>query len=233
MYKSVLLKLSGEALGSEKEVFDIDTLNSLAATIKELVSLKIRLGVVVGGGNFVRGRTLQNVGFDRVKADYMGMMGTIMNAIALETTLNNHGIKAKALSALDLEIVEKYEVERSRHYLDEGYVVIFAGGVGSPYFSTDTCAALRASENKLEVILLAKNGVDGVYDDDPSLNPAAKRYDELTYDTILEKGLKVIDSTAASMCKDNHIESLVFDMKKEGNIKKAVLKENIGTVIKI
>lgn len=233
MYKRVLLKLSGEALGGNDGVFDIGMLDEVASEIKDLALTGVQIGVVVGGGNFVRGRTLEKVGFDRVNADYMGMMGTIMNAIALETILKKQGVKAKAFSALAVATCEKYDIAKSREYLNQGYVVIFGGGVGAPYFSTDTTSALRASENNCEVILMAKNGVDGVYSDDPQVNKAAVKYDVLTFDEVLMKNLKVIDATAASLCKDNHIEILVFDMKKKGNIKKSVTETAIGTVIKV
>lgn len=233
MYKRVLLKLSGEALGGSDGVFNIDMINAVAAEIKDLALTGVEVGVVVGGGNFVRGRTLEKVGFDRVNADYMGMMGTVMNAIALETVLNKLEVKAKAFSALGVATCEKYDIAKSRDYLKKGYVVIFGGGVGSPYFSTDTTSALRASENNCEVILMAKNGVDGVYSDDPQINKDAVKYDILTFDEVLAKNLKVIDATAASLCKDNKIEILVFDMKKPGNIKLSVADTSIGTVIKV
>ena len=232
MKKRVLLKLSGEALGSDHDVFDIDKLNELAKEIKEIVDEGKEVAIVCGGGNFVRGRTLEKLGIDRVKSDYMGMLGTIINAMALESVLKNHGVKSKALSALDVAKVESYDQEKSRRYLDDGYVTIFGGGIAWPYFSTDTTSALRAIENHCELILMAKNGTDGVYDSDPKLNPQAKRYDSLDYDTIIEKQLNVIDMTAAIMLKEHNLDSFVFDMNIKGNIKKAINKECLGTIIK-
>ncbi len=232
MKKRVLLKLSGEALGSDHDVFDIDKLNELAKEIKEIVDEGKEVAIVCGGGNFVRGRTLEKLGIDRVKSDYMGMLGTIINAMALESVLRNHGVKSKALSAFDVAKVESYDQEKSRQYLDDGYVTIFGGGIAWPYFSTDTTSALRAIENHCELILMAKNGTDGVYDSDPKLNPQAKRYDSLDYDTIIEKQLNVIDMTAAIMLKEHNLDSFVFDMNIKGNIKKAINKECLGTIIK-
>ncbi len=232
MKKRVLLKLSGEALGNDHEVFDIDKLNELALEIKEIVSEGIELAIVCGGGNFVRGRTLEKLGIDRVKSDYMGMMGTVINAIALESVLNNHGLKAKALSALEISKVETYNQTRSRQYLDDGQVVIFGGGIAWPYFSTDTTCALRAIENHCHLILMAKNGTDGVYDDDPKVNPNARRYDEMDYDTIINKQLNVIDMTAAIMLREHNLSTFIFDMNVKGNIKKAINLACLGTIIK-
>lgn len=233
MFKRVLLKLSGEALSNDHEVFDIDMLNSLALEIKELVDLGVEVAIVVGGGNFVRGRSLIKLGFDRINADYMGMMGTVMNAMAIEQSLKNVGVPAKAFSAIDVETCEKYNPHKSRELLNQKTVCIFGGGIAAPYFSTDTTSALRACENNCEVILLAKNGVDGVYSADPDLDPTATKFDELTFNDLIVKGLKVIDSTAATLCIDNNIQALVFDMKVKGNIKKAVSGNNIGTIIRV
>lgn len=232
MFKRVLLKLSGEALSSQTEVFDPEMLSEIAGEIKDINDLGIEVAIVVGGGNFVRGRTLSQLGIDRISADYMGMMGTVMNAMAIEASLKKAGINAKAFSALQVETCEYYNPHKSKELLSEKTVCIFGGGIAQPYFSTDTTSALRAIENECEVILMAKNGVDGVYNADPAINPDAVKYDELSFDEILEKNLKVIDSTAASMCKDNGIKALVFDMKEKGNIKKAVSGERIGTIIK-
>ena len=233
MYKRVLLKLSGEALSNDHEVFDIDMLNSLALEIKSLVETGVEVAIVVGGGNFVRGRSLIKLGFDRINADYMGMMGTVMNAMAMEQALKNNGVKAKAFSAIDVETCEKYDPHKSQALLDNHTVCIFGGGIAAPYFSTDTTSALRACENKCEVILLAKNGVDGVYSADPNLDPNAVKFDELTFNDLIAKNLKVIDQTAATLCIDNNIDALVFDMKVKGNIKKAVAGANIGTIIRV
>lgn len=233
MYKRVLLKLSGEALGNGKGLYDPDYLDELAEEIKEIVNNGTQVAIVVGGGNLVRGRIFEELGFDRVSADYMGMMSTIMNAIALENVFIDHNIKAKVLSAIDVETCDKYSVMKSRQYLNEGYVTIFGGGVSQPYFSTDSCSILRAIENKCEVVLMAKNGTDGVYDSDPSLNKDAKKYDIITYDELICKNLKVIDSTAAVMAKDYGIECLVFNMNEKGNIKKAINDTSIGTIIRV
>ena len=232
MYKRVLLKLSGEALSNENEVFDPNMLASVAEEIKEISDLGVEIGIVVGGGNFVRGRTLSKLGIDRITADYMGMMGTVMNAIAIEASLKKIGVKAKAFSALRVETCELYDAYKAQQLLDDKTVVIFGGGIASPYFSTDTTSALRASETHCEVILMAKNGTDGVYNADPSIDSNAVKYDSLTFDEILDKNLKVIDATAASLCKDNGIDALVFDMKEKGNIKKAISGDLIGTIIK-
>lgn len=232
MYKRVLLKLSGEALGNGKGIYDPEYLDGLAEEIKDIVAGGTEVAIVVGGGNLIRGRILENMGFERVSADRMGMLSTVMNAIALEAVLADHNVKAKALSALDVEVCEKYDPKTSNDYLKEGYVTIFGGGVSQPYFSTDSTAILRAIENKCDVVLLAKNGTDGVYDKDPGLYKDAKRYSELSYDELLEKGLKVIDLTAAAMAKEYGIESLVFNMNDKGNIKKAINDKSIGTIIK-
>ena len=233
MYKRVLLKLSGEALSNEHEVFDVEMLDKISHEIKEIYDLGVEVAIVVGGGNFVRGRTLSKLGIDRISADYMGMMGTVMNAIAIEASLNKIGVKVKAFSALQVETCELYNAHKAQKLLDEKTVCVFGGGIASPYFSTDTTSALRASETHCEVMLMAKNGVDGVYSADPDLDPTATKYDVITYQELIEKGLKVIDTTAASLCMDNGIEALVFDMKASGNIKKAVTGEGIGTIIKV
>lgn len=232
MYKRVLLKLSGEALGNGKGLYDPDFLDELAEEIKEITNQGTGVAIVVGGGNLIRGRILEELGFDRVSADYMGMMGTVMNAIALENVLKDHNVKAKALSAIDVETCEKYNALNSREYLDKGYVVIFGGGVSQPYFSTDSTAVLRALENKCDVIFLAKNGTDGVYDSDPSLNKDAKKFTEITYEELLERDLKVIDASAAAMAREYGLDAFVFNMNGKGNIKKAINDTTIGTIIK-
>ncbi len=231
MYKRVLLKLSGEALGNDKDCFDVDVLNKVADEVKSIVEHGVEVSIVCGGGNFVRGRTLSKLDFDRVTSDYIGMLGTVMNAMALETTLKKKGVKAIAMSALDVACVERHNPIKAKELLDNGYVVIFGGGTGRAYFSTDTTSSLCASEIGADVILMAKNGVDGVYNADPNVDVSAKRYDVLSFDDILNMKLKVIDSTAASMCIDNNIEAFVFDMKEDGNISKAALGEAIGTRI--
>ena len=230
-YNRVLLKLSGEALGNNEDCFDVDTMNDIAEQIGEITRNNVQVAVVVGGGNFVRGRSLSKLNFDRATSDYIGMMGTVMNAKALETVLKQKGIKAVSMSAIEAPCTLKHNPIEARELLDDGYVVIFGGGTGRPFFSTDTTSALCASEVKADIILLAKNGVDGVYDKDPNLDSSAKRYEVLSFDDILNLNLKVIDSTAASLCKDNNIEAFVFDMKAQNNIKKAALGEAIGTKV--
>lgn len=233
MYKRVLLKLSGEALSNDQECFDVDVLNSISLQIKKLVDSGVEVAIVVGGGNFVRGRSLSKLGFDRVASDNIGMLGTVMNAMALEEVLLNLGLKAKAMSAIDIGFVTPYNAKKARRLLSKNTVLIFGGGIANPYFSTDTCSALRACEINAEVILMAKNGVDGVYTDDPDTNPDAKRYDVLTFDDILNKNLKVIDATAASLCKEQGIKAFVFNMSDEDNIVKAVFEEAVGTLIEV
>lgn len=231
MYNRVLLKLSGEALSNQDECFDVQTLNRVASEIQEIAKRGVGVAVVVGGGNFVRGRTLSKLNFDRVTSDYIGMLGTVMNAMALEATLNQIGTKAVAMSAIDAPCVLKHNPSYARQLLEEGKVVIFGGGTGRPFFSTDTTSALCASEIKADVILIAKNGVDGVYNADPNVDKTAKRYDVLTFDDILEMNLQVIDQTAATMCKDNNIEAFVFDMKAENSIVDAAFGKIAGTHI--
>ena len=232
MYQRILLKLSGEALGSKDSVFDIDVMDKLAAQIKVIVEEGCEVGVVVGGGNLVRGKQFEKIGLDRVASDHIGMLGTTLNAMVLAAALEKNGVGAKVMSATLVDGVEGIDVAKARDLLAHQNVVIFGGGVGEPYFSTDTGSALRASEIKAEVIFMAKNGVDGVYDADPDTHPEAKRFEELSFDDILKLNLKVIDQTAASMCKDNHIDAFVFNMSEEGNIVKAVRGEAVGTVIR-
>ncbi len=231
MYKRILLKLSGEALGSKENVFDIDVMSALGAQIRKIVEEGCEVGVVVGGGNLVRGKQFEKIGLDRVASDHIGMLGTTLNAMVLAAALEKNGVSAKVMSATQVDGVEGIDVEKARKLLKEKTVVIFGGGVGEPYFSTDTGSALRASEIKAEVIFMAKNGVDGVYDSDPDSNPNAKRFEELSFDDILKLNLKVIDQTAASLCKDNGIDALVINMSEEDNIYKAVTGKAVGTVI--
>ncbi|MBQ1478106.1 MAG: UMP kinase [Erysipelotrichaceae bacterium] len=231
MYKRILLKLSGEALGSKENVFDIDVMSALGAQIRKIVEEGCEVGIVVGGGNLVRGKQFEKIGLDRVASDHIGMLGTTLNAMVLAAALEKNGVSAKVMSATQVDGVEGIDVEKARKLLKEKTVVIFGGGVGEPYFSTDTGSALRASEIKAEVIFMAKNGVDGVYDSDPDSNPNAKRFEELSFDDILKLNLKVIDQTAASLCKDNGIDAFVFNMSEEDNIYKAVTGKAVGTVI--
>ena len=233
MYKRVLLKLSGEALSGSEKNFDTAVLKDLAQEIKEAVDLGVQVAIVVGGGNFIRGKTLEQIGMDRVQGDYMGMLATIINALAIQGSLESEGVDTRVQTSIDMpKLAEPFIQRRAIRHLEKGRVVIFGGGTGSPYFSTDTTAALRASEIKADVILMAKNGVDGVYSADPKKDPTAVKYDKLTYMDLLNQGLQVMDSTATSMCMDNHMQLIVFNMNEHGNIVKAVSGENIGTVIK-
>ena len=233
MYKRVLLKLSGEALAGNEKNFDPVVLRQLAAEIKEVHDAGVQVAIVVGGGNFIRGKSLQEMGADRVTGDSMGMLATIINALAIQTYLEGIEVDTRVMTAIEMpKVAEPFIQRRAVRHLEKGRVVIFGGGTGSPYFSTDTTAALRASEIKADVILMAKNGVDGVYSADPKKDPNAVKFDELSYMEMLSRNLQVMDSTATSMCKDNHIEILVFNMNEAGNILKAVKGEAIGTVIR-
>ena len=231
IYKRVLLKISGEALaGDQKFGISDETTNTVAKQIKELCDLGVETAIVVGGGNFWRGRSSENM--DRATADYMGMLATVMNALALESALNIHGVKARVQTAIEMrEIAEPYARMKAISRLERKEVVIFGAGTGNPFFSTDTTVALRAAEMDAEVILLAKN-VDAVYSDDPETNPNAERYDSLTFKEVVDQDLKVMDLTAATLCRDNGIAIHVFGVAGEGNIMKAVCGEKIGTIIK-
>ena len=232
MYKRVLLKLSGEALAGDQKNFDPVILHTLAEEIKEATELGVEIAIVVGGGNFIRGKTVTEIGIDRVQGDYMGMLATVINALAIQAALEGIDVDTRVQTAVEIQkVAEPFIVRRAIRHLEKGRVVIFGGGTGSPYFSTDTTAALRASEIKAEVILMAKNGVDGVYSADPKKDPDAVKYDHLSYMDIINEGLQVIDGTAATMCMDNDIKLVVFNMNEKGNIVKAIKGENIGTVI--
>jgi len=230
MYKRVLLKLSGEALAGKSNGFDPAVLAKIAKQIKEVRELGVEIAVVVGGGNFIRGKFAEQMGIDRVQADYMGMLATVINAIAVQGALEKIGVETRVQTAIEMsKVAEPFIVRRAIRHLEKGRVVIFGAGTGSPFFSTDTTAALRASEIKADVILMAKNGVDGVYNSDPRTNPAAQKYDLLTFMDLIQQGLGVMDTTATSMCMENDIDLIVFDMNEYGNIKRAVLGEEIGT----
>lgn len=229
-YNRVLIKLSGEALaGEDKFGVNPEMTAKTAAQIKEIHDQGVQIAIVVGGGNFFRGRTGKNI--DRATADYMGMLATVMNALALQDSLLSIGCDAKVMTAIEIrDMAEGYSRRKALDYLDDNKVVIFGGGTGSPFFSTDTTAALRAAEMNAEVILLAKN-IDAVYSEDPNVNPDAERYEELTYMDIVEKELRVMDLTAATLCKDNDIQLYVFAMAEEGNLMKVINGENVGTLI--
>lgn len=228
----IILKLSGQALSDNGTGISAKKIETVVNEIKELSSADVQIGIVCGAGNMWRGRDAESNNMDRCLADSIGMLGTIMNSLAVENGLKNAGLKAITLSAVPMpSLVTSYTRNLAVEYLEKGYIVIFAGGTGNPYFSTDTAAALRASEIGAKKILMAKNGTDGVYDSDPRKNPNAIRYEKLTYQQILNDKLEVMDLTAASLCNDNNIDTIVFDMNKSGNIKKIMIEPNIGTIV--
>lgn len=229
-YKRIMLKLSGEALAGQNGFgIDFSVAQRIAEEIKELVEMGIEIGAVVGGGNIWRGRSGQ--GMDRTTADYMGMLATCINALALQDSLEGLGVNTRVQTAIEMrEVAEPFIRRRAMRHLEKGRVVIFAAGTGNPYFSTDTTAALRAAEIEADAILLAKK-VDGVYDKDPNKYTDAQKYDQLTYIQVLEQGLQVMDSTATSLCMDNNIPIVVFALDSPGNIKRAVTGEKIGTLV--
>ena len=232
MYKRVLLKLSGEALSGNGNNFDPEVLSALALELKEIQEMGVEMAIVVGGGNFIRGKMAETMGIERVQADHMGMLATIINALAVQSALEQIDVPTRVQTAVEINrVAEPFIVRKAVRHLEKGRVVIFGGGTGSPYFSTDTTAALRASEIKADVILMAKNGVDGVYSADPKKDPTATKYDSLTYMDLISKNLQVMDTTATSMCMDNNIDLVVFNMNERGNIKKAVMKTVEGTTI--
>ena len=229
--KRVILKLSGEALAKKEGGYNDELIENIANQVKTIVDKGTDVGVVIGGGNYWRGRSNDNI--DRTKADQIGMLATIMNSLALQNALEQAGVPTRCLSALEVQAVaEPYIRRRAIRHLEKGRVCIFAGGLGNPYFSTDTAAATRAIEIGADVVLMAKNGTEGVYDSDPRKNPNAKMYEELSFSEVLNKNLAVMDSTAASLCKDNGMKLIVFNMNKPGNIVKAVKGEHIGTLVK-
>ncbi|HAP15184.1 MAG TPA: UMP kinase [Lactococcus sp.] len=232
-YKRVLLKLSGEALAGDKGFgIDPETVKKVAEELKEVYALGAEIAIVCGGGNIWRGVTGEKIGMERAQADYMGMLATIMNGLALQDTLEALGVPTRVQTAIEMKAVaEPYIRRRAERHLEKGRVVIFAGGTGSPYFSTDTTSALRAAEINADVILMAKNGVDGVYNADPKLDETAVKFDNLTHMDVITKGLHVMDSTASTMSMDNHIPLVVFNMNESGNIKRVVQGEDIGTTV--
>ncbi len=229
-YKRILLKLSGEALAGEKKVgIDDEVVHKITAKIKEVADLGVQVGVVVGGGNFWRGRSSEKM--DRVTADHMGMLATLMNALALSDSLEQQGTVTRVLSAIEVrQMAEPYIRKRAVRHLEKGRVVIFACGTGNPYFSTDTGAALRATEIGADIFLKATM-VDGVYDKDPNKYSDAVRYDKVSHDEVLSSNLKVMDATAAALCRDNHTKIYVFSMEDPDNIVRVVKGENIGTLV--
>lgn len=232
-YKRVLLKLSGEAFSGGKG-FGIHarTLQSIAAQIKDLVKLNVSLGIVVGGGNFWRGAEAEKTGIDRVTADYAGMLATVINALALQDALEKAGVPTRTQTAIDIDkVAEPFIMRRALRHMEKGRVVLFAAGTGNPYMTTDTAAALRAIEINAEVLLMAKNNVDGVYDSDPAQNPDARKFTQLTYMDALNRRLEVMDATALSLCMENKLPIIVFDLKAVNSFEKAVRGEPIGTLV--
>ncbi|KGA08512.1 MAG: uridylate kinase [actinobacterium acAMD-5] len=231
-WKRVLLKLSGEALaGGGGLGVDPDIVDSIAVQIKQVVSTGTQVCVVIGGGNYFRGAQLQERGMDRARADYIGMLGTVMNCLALQDFLEKRGVDTRVQTAISMgQVAENYIPLRAVRHLEKGRVVIFGAGLGQPYFSTDSAAVQRALENGCEVVLMAKS-IDGVYDSDPRKNKDAKRYDEVTYDEVLAKDLKVADASAIGLARDNNLPVVVFDLNVNGNISRAVAGEKIGTLV--
>jgi len=234
LYKRVLLKLSGEALkGNNQDILDRDVMQELSDTVKQLVNKNVQVGIVVGGGNIFRGRIAEQLNLERVNADYVGMTATIINGLMLENVFKINGLKAKTFSMLPIKgVVEKFNKSKANRYLNNDYIVILAGGTGKPYLSTDTAAAIKAQEINAEIILAGKNGVDGVYDDDPSKNPKAKLYKEMSYQEFVNKDLKAFDIEGIKICQKNNIKIRVFNMNKLSNISKVVDDEKLGTIIK-
>ncbi len=232
--RRIMIKISGEALAGNSGVgINPQVVKAIAKEIKDAYDLNLcEIGVIVGGGNIFRGKIASEMGIERSSADYMGMIGTILNALALQNSLESLGVQTRAMTSLNIpEVAEPYIRRKALSHFEKGRIVIFGGGTGNPYFSTDTTAALRAAELGATTIYMAKNGVDGVYDKDPRKDPTAKKYDKLTNFELLQKELQVMDSTAAALCHDNKIDIYVFDMNVPGNISKAILGENIGTAI--
>ena len=231
VYRRVLIKLSGGQLAGESG-FGISpaVIARIAGEVRDVHELGSQLCIVIGGGNVIRGIDAAEQGLDRTSADYMGMLASIINALALQDALEKAGLPTRVLSALEMRsVAEPYIRRRAVRHLEKGRVVVFAGGTGNPYFSTDTAAVLRAAEVDAEIILMAKQGVDGVYDDDPKKNPKAKRYDRLDYDEALQKNLRVMDQTAIALCRENGLPIIVFDMNTPGNICKVAAGEDVGT----
>ncbi|MDN7241253.1 UMP kinase [Planococcus sp. N028] len=233
-YKRIVLKLSGEAMAGEKGFgLSPEIIKSVANQVKEVVELGVEVAVVVGGGNIWRGKIGSEMGMDRATADYMGMLATVMNSLALQDSLEKQGVESRVLSSIEMrQVAEPYIRRRAIRHLEKKRVVIFAAGTGNPYFSTDTTAALRAAEIEADVILMAKNNVDGVYSADPKTDSTAVKYEELSYFEVIQQGLQVMDSTASTLCMDNDIPLVVFSIMENGNIKRAVLGEKIGTVVR-
>ena len=231
-YKRVLLKLSGEAFGGGAIGVDPDVIASIAKQVADVVATGVQVAIVTGGGNFFRGAELQTRGMDRARADYMGMLGTVMNCLALQDFCEKAGVPTRVQTAITMgQVAEPYIPRRAQRHLEKGRVVIFGAGSGMPYFSTDTVAAQRALEIGADVLLMAKQGTDGVYDSDPRTNPKAVKFDELTYDDFLARDLKVADATAVSLAREHKLPMVFFDLGVEGNIVRVVNGEKIGTTL--
>jgi len=232
-YRRILLKLSGEALaGQQGYGIDPDVINGIASEVKEVVDLGVQVALVIGGGNIFRGLAASSRGMDRASADYMGMLATVMNSLAMQDALEKKGAITRVQSAIEMqEVAEPYIRRRAIRHLEKGRVVIFAAGTGNPYFTTDTAASLRAMEIGAQVILKATR-VDGVYSADPHKDPTAVKIPQLTYLDVLKRGLQVMDATATSLCMDNNLPIVVFDLTVQGNIKRVVCGEGIGTIVK-
>ena len=232
-YKRVLYKLSGEALAGGKGFgIDSEVVTKITSQIVEVVKQGVEVAIVVGGGNIWRGKTGEELGMERATADSMGMLATVMNSLALQDALEQKGVDTRVLTSVEMkEMAEPYIRRRAIRHLEKGRVAIFAAGIGNPYFSTDTTAALRAKEIGAEAILMGKNGVDGVYSADPKLDSTATKYDKLSYMDIMNKGLTIMDSTAITFCMDNHLPIIVFSIDEAENIVKVVYESNLGTII--
>ena len=232
LYRRIVLKLSGESFqGSQGFGIDAETVHSIAREVKEVSDLGIQMAIIVGGGNIFRGTRQKSLSIDRATGDYMGMLATVINGLALQDALEKQGVVTRLLSAIDMaQVAEPFIRRRAMRHLEKGRVVIFAAGTGNPYFSTDTAAALRAMEIKAHVILKATR-VDGIYDADPEKVPGAKMFDRVTYLDVIQKGLAVMDSTAISLCMDNGMPIIIFNMNRPGNIRRAVMGEKVGSTV--
>ncbi|MEZ4522238.1 MAG: UMP kinase [Thermomicrobiales bacterium] len=231
--RRIVLKFSGEALmGSQPFGIEPDIVNRLARDIGDIHNEGIEVAVVIGGGNIWRGLSASTRGMDRAQADYMGILATVLNALAIQDALERVGIQTRVQTAIDMhQIAEPYIRRRAIRHLEKGRVVIMAGGTGNPYFTTDTAAALRAAEISADCILMAKNGVDGVYSADPRLDPSAAKFEQIAYQEFIERDLRIIDATAIALCRDNDLPIIVFDVDRDGNIQRAARGENVGTLI--
>lgn len=232
-YQRILIKLSGEALAGNKGVgIDLPTVQTIAKEIAEVHDSGVQIALVIGGGNLWRGEPAASAGMDRVQADYTGMLGTVMNALVMADSLQQYGVDTRVQTAIPMQnVAEPYIRGRALRHLEKHRIVIFGAGIGSPYFSTDTTAALRAAEIEADAILMAKNGVDGVYNADPKKDANAVKFDELTHVEVIKRGLKIMDATASTLSMDNDIDLVVFNMNEAGNIKRVVFGENIGTTV--